>query len=131
MYVRMQSCHVKAGDGTKLAVDVLLPKDNPGNAPVPCVLFQARYGSAFFFVCPLLSIYESGPGKRQAADSIVARRYTRGLYLRFPISRMTDGRPYDFINLAFKAELLLAGYAIISMDFRGTGKSLSNARQLL
>ena len=38
---------------------------------------------------------------------------------------MTDGRPYDFINIAFKAELLLAGYAVISMDFRGTGMSLS------
>ena len=40
---------------------------------------------------------------------------------------MTDGRPYDFINMAFKAELLLAGYAVISMDFRGTGMSLSFA----
>lgn len=131
MYVRMQSCHVKAGDGTKLAVDVLLPKDNPGNLPLPCVLFQARYGQLIFIVCPLLATYGPGPGKRQAADDIVACRYTRGLYLRFPISRMTDGRPYDFINLAFKAELLLAGYAIISMDFRGTGKSLSTAQQLL
>lgn len=37
---------------------------------------------------------------------------------------MTDGRPYDFINMAFKAELLLAGYAVVSMDFRGTGKPL-------
>ncbi len=35
---------------------------------------------------------------------------------------MTDGRPYDFINIAFKAELLLAGYAVVSMDFRGTGE---------
>ena len=40
--VRMQSCHVKARDGTKLAVDILLPQNNPGNAPLPCVLFQAR-----------------------------------------------------------------------------------------
>lgn len=37
---------------------------------------------------------------------------------------MTDGRPYDFVNIAFKAELLLAGYAVVSMDFRGTGKTL-------
>lgn len=40
--VCMQSCHVKARDGTKLAVDILLPQSNPGNAPLPCVLFQAR-----------------------------------------------------------------------------------------
>lgn len=90
--------------------------------------FKPGMGQLIFFVCPLLATYGPGPGKRQAADNIVACRYTRGLYLRFPISRMTDGRPYDFINLAFKAELLLAGYAIISMDFRGTGKSLSAAQ---
>lgn len=35
---------------------------------------------------------------------------------------MTDGRPYDFINIGFKAEALLAGYAVVSMDFRGTGE---------
>ncbi len=35
---------------------------------------------------------------------------------------MTDGRPYDFINIGFKAEALLKGYAVISMDFRGTGE---------
>ena len=42
VHLCMQSCYVKARDGTKLAVDVLLPQDNPGNAPLPCVLFQAR-----------------------------------------------------------------------------------------
>ena len=66
-----------------------------------------------------------GLGKFDAVDNIVFPRYTRGLYLRFPFRLMTDGRPYDFINIAFKAELLLAGYAVISMDFRGTGMSLS------
>lgn len=43
---------------------------------------------------------------------------------------MTDGRPYDFINIAFKAELLLEGYAVISMDFRGTGMTLSAASKV-
>ena len=33
---------MKAADGIKLAVDVLLPKDRSSNAPLPCVLFQAR-----------------------------------------------------------------------------------------
>lgn len=55
---------------------------------------------------------------------IAVHRYTRGVCLRFPFRLMTDGRPYDFINMAFKAELLLAGYAVVSMDFRGTGKAL-------
>ena len=41
--VLTQSCYVRARDGVKLAVDVMLPRDNAGNAPVPCVLFQARY----------------------------------------------------------------------------------------
>ncbi|DBA77051.1 TPA: hypothetical protein ACH3X1_009638 [Trebouxia sp. C0004] len=66
----------------------MLPKEKPSNAPLPCVLFQARY--------------------------------TRGVQLRFPFRLMTDGRPYDFINIGFKAEALLEGYAVISMDFRGT-----------
>lgn len=39
----LQSCFVKAKDGTKLAVDVMLPKDKPTNSPLPCVMFQARY----------------------------------------------------------------------------------------
>lgn len=38
----MQSCYVKATDGVKLAIDVMLPKEKPSNAPLPCVLFQAR-----------------------------------------------------------------------------------------
>ena len=40
---------------------------------------------------------------------------------------MTDGRPYDFINIGFKAEALLAGYAVISVDFRGTGEQFLQA----
>lgn len=139
-FVCMQSCYVKALDGTKLAIDVLLPRSNPGNAPLPCVFFQARYESALIsqptnvsLLTPLLSasIMFSRPapdlGNFHAVDAIVVHRYTRGLYLRFPFRLMTDGRPYDFINMAFKAELLLAGYAVISMDFRGTGMSLSFA----
>ncbi|KAL0052970.1 hypothetical protein WJX82_010541 [Trebouxia sp. C0006] len=93
---RLYSCYVKATDGVKLAVDVMLPKDKPSNAPLPCVLFQARY--------------------------------TRGVQLRFPFRLMTDGRPYDFINIGFKAEALLKGYAVISMDFRGTGASFGQWR---
>lgn len=38
----MQSCFVKARDGTKLAVDIMLPSNNPGSAQSPCALFQAR-----------------------------------------------------------------------------------------
>ena len=41
-YRYLQSCFVKAHDGTKLAVDVMLPNNNPGSAQLPCVLFQAR-----------------------------------------------------------------------------------------
>ena len=46
MSLLMQSCYVKATDGIKLAIDVMLPKDKPSNAPLPCVLFQARYAKA-------------------------------------------------------------------------------------
>lgn len=37
---------------------------------------------------------------------------------------MTKGRPFDFVNISQKSELLLAGYAVVSMDFRGTGIAL-------
>ena len=53
-----------------------------------------------------------------------ACRYTRGVYLRFPVSLMTKGRPFDFVNISQKSELLLAGYAVVSMDCRGTGIAL-------
>ena len=132
----MQSCYVKATDGVKLAVDVMLPKDKPSNAPLPCVLFQARYakaqcqdmlamcmhGCATLCGCPWnfctlqLSVLEHLIHDRSTC------RYTRGVQLRFPFRLMTDGRPYDFINIGFKAEALLEGYAVISMDFRGTGE---------
>lgn len=90
--------------------------------------FKPGRGQLIYSLCFLCFLFMHLVPANVTTDDMVARRYTRGVYLRFPISRMTDGRPYDFINLAFKAELLLAGYAVISMDFRGTGKSLANAR---
>ena len=75
--------------------------------------------------CPLtlrtLLHETSGTGAELVLKQIASFRYTRGVYLRFPFRLLTDGRPYDFINIAFKAALLAAGYAVISMDFRGTG----------
>lgn len=67
--------------------------------------------------CSRRSITRAANGKVQP----YVCRYTRGVYLRFPFRLMSNSRPYDFVNISQKAELLLAGYAVVSMDFRGTG----------
>lgn len=45
----------------------------------------------------------------------------RGMRLRWPLKRFTNGRPVDLINFELKAALLAAGYAIVTIDVRGTG----------
>ena len=41
--------------------------------------------------------------------------------LRWPLKRFTNGRPVDLINFELKAALLAAGYAVVTIDVRGTG----------
>jgi hypothetical protein len=43
--------------------------------------------------------------------------------LRWPFNRLTKGRPVDLINFELKAALLDGGYALCSIDVRGTGTS--------
>lgn len=45
----------------------------------------------------------------------------RGMRLRWPLKRFTNGRPVDLINFELKAALLAAGYAVVTIDVRGTG----------
>ena len=112
----LQSCFVECHDGTKLAVDVLLPMSYRGTHALPCVLYQARYETCYQANPPRYYVQQT---ERQLANCQC--RYTRGVYLRFPFRLMSNSRPYDFVNISQKAELLLAGYAVVSMDFRGTG----------
>lgn len=49
-------------------------------------------------------------------------RYMRGVKLRWPAKNITNGLPLDPINHAAKCFLLAAGYAVVSMDVRGTGE---------
>ncbi len=49
------------------------------------------------------------------------RRYMRGMRLRWPLKKFTNGRPVDLINFELKAALLAAGYAVVTIDVRGTG----------
>lgn len=41
--------------------------------------------------------------------------------LRWPLKKYTNGRPVDLINFELKAALLAAGYAVVTIDVRGTG----------
>lgn len=41
--------------------------------------------------------------------------------LRWPLKKYTNGRPIDLINFELKAALLAAGYAVVTIDVRGTG----------
>ena len=41
--------------------------------------------------------------------------------LRWPLKKFTNGRPVDLINFELKAALLAAGYAVVTIDVRGTG----------
>lgn len=42
--------------------------------------------------------------------------------LRWPLKKVTNGRPIDPINFELKAALLAAGYAVVTVDVRGTGQ---------
>ena len=46
----------------------------------------------------------------------------RGMRLRWPLKKFTNGRPVDLINFELKAALLAAGYAVVTIDVRGTGQ---------
>ena len=48
-------------------------------------------------------------------------RYMRSAALRWPFSLMTGGLPVDFITQELKTTLVAAGYAVVSVDVRGTG----------
>ena len=48
-------------------------------------------------------------------------RYMRGMRLRWPLKKLTNGRPIDLINFEQKAALLAGGYALVTIDVRGTG----------
>ena len=50
-------------------------------------------------------------------------RYMRGVAPRWPFSIWSGHRPVDFINQDLKVALLKAGYAVVSIDVRGTGTS--------
>ena len=56
------------------------------------------------------------------STTIVLRRYMRGMRLRWPLKKFTNGRPVDLINFELKAALLAAGYAVVTIDVRGTGQ---------
>ena len=50
-------------------------------------------------------------------------RYMRGVTLRWPLSRKVNKRGVDLVSFEHKCCFLAAGYAVVSMDVRGTGET--------
>ena len=91
-----RSCYVCMRDGVRLAVDIALPETAArGDAAVPVVFHQARY--------------------------------SRGMVLRRPFRwalwMLSYLKSIDPVAGGGKLGLLSAGYAIVSVDIRGTGAS--------
>eukprot|EP00884_Botryococcus_braunii_P020657 jgi/Botrbrau1/7275/Bobra.0318s0013.1 len=55
-------------------------------------------------------------------------RYCRGMKLRWPFNRLTNKKPIDLINFELKASLLDRGFAVVTIDVRGTGASFGKWR---
>lgn len=83
-------------DGTKIALDVLLPQDSVDQQD------SATKHPTVFIQC----------------------RYMRGAAARWPFNLLSGHRPVDLINQDLKLGLVRAGYAVVSIDVRGTGVSL-------
>lgn len=49
----------------------------------------------------------------------------RGIQLRWPLSKLVAGRGMDFVSVELKNCFLAAGYAVVSLDIRGTGGLIS------
>lgn len=88
-------------DGTKIAVDVLLPGVTGQNLT----------------------------GKHDVA--LIQCRYMRGLALRWPLSLLSGRRPIDLIQQDLKLALLRDNYAVVSIDVRGTGTNCSGFKHNL
>ncbi len=52
----------------------------------------------------------------------------RATELRWPLRLLTRGRAVDLVNLELKAALVNGGFAVVTVDVRGTGAGLPGAR---
>ena len=52
----------------------------------------------------------------------------RGVRLRWPLRTLRNGRPISLLDDEAKAYFLAAGYAVVTIDVRGTGASFGQWR---
>ncbi|HEY9162824.1 MAG TPA: CocE/NonD family hydrolase [Desulfomonilia bacterium] len=98
--VSKETTFVAMSDGTKLAVDIFLPKDGPKTDKFPAIFIFTPYGRSYLY--PQMTWYEK-----------VIARITKG----------TSGPVFDY-SLKYDTKLFLShGYAIVVADMRGTGAS--------
>lgn len=98
--ISKETTFVVMSDGTKLAVDVFLPKDGPKTDKFPAIFIFTPYGRSYLY--PQMAWYEKA----------IAR-----------ITKGTSGPVFDY-SLKYDTKLFLShGYAIVVADMRGTGAS--------
>lgn len=52
----------------------------------------------------------------------------RGVRLRWPFRKNLKGRPFSLLDMETKTYFLAAGYALVTIDVRGTGASFGQWR---
>ena len=132
----VQSCYVRLRDGVDLACDVLLPSKRSESMKHTAVFFQTRYlrrsgfassrrtGLCRALLAPLkLLVPKVAIGG--LTGSCARRRYMRATELRWPLRLLSRGRAVDLVNLELKAALVNGGYAVVTVDVRGTGAALA------
>ncbi len=67
------------------------------------------------------AFYAQGCHRWVDKGSCARRRYMRATELRWPLRLLSRGRAVDLVNLELKAALVNGGYAVVTVDVRGTG----------
>ena len=84
-----------------------------------------------YFACSLVRSKQAAQVCQQQAQAVhlylrertrtSSCRYMRATQLRWPLRLLSRGRAVDLVNLELKAALVNGGYAVVTVDVRGTG----------
>ncbi len=113
----MTSQFVTMSDGTRLAMDLYLP-------PKATVRMKATDKE----VGPHVDEDDDGRTQASAVAAVPCilhqSRYHRSISLRWPFRCLVNrGRPFSLLNTKYFHRMLAEGFAVVSIDMRGTGAS--------
>lgn len=100
--------------------DIQLPESN---APYKEAAYKSLYVKARDGTSLALDVLLPSPEGTSRGAIFYQTRYMRGIQLRWPLSKLVAGRGMDFVSVELKNCFLAAGYAVVSLDIRGTGAS--------